>query len=131
MASKKKQKLSVDFSSVSFGGQTARVGIKCKRDKIDLAMADELLCGARLAVEMRITGGDDKPLLPNALPHMSGIADCKHLGVTTDEISAGLTFQRKDLDANSLVAFSNGSGTLSIERVGDVDDIEDEEAEAA
>jgi hypothetical protein len=126
IVAKKTYKLGVDFGGVSFGKTTARISVKMTRDEIDLADADGLLCGARLSINAMATGDTKgEPLLPDVMPKLSGVADCKALNLTIDHIGFGLTFARVDLDQAGMIGMANQSGTLRLQRIGDAAHVED------
>jgi hypothetical protein len=121
----------VEFASVSFGSDTARVGCRMRREERELTEMDELLTGARLEVRMSLVN-EDQPKLPMpGAPKarlIEGQADCKHLGVSSSTISFGLTFARSSIDANIMADLANGSGILELKRVGDADTVADGDA---
>ena len=119
----------VQCASVTFQKDTARMGVKMSRGgAVDLVSVDALLTGARLDITFTPTADDgETPTLPGIpVQPFSSVADCKHLGVGTDVISAGLTFQREGLDVEALARLANVSGKLKMNRIGDADEKDDE-----
>ncbi len=111
--------MSAEFQSVSFGKTTARLGIKISREKLELDQADHFLSGSRLKVSIKVGGKDGQgELIKGALPHLADVADSKRFVVGLNEITAGLTFSKKDVDANMLSAFAATEGELVAERIG-------------
>ena len=51
----------------------------------------------------------------------SGVADCRHLGLSVDAVSAGLTFAKKDLSIEALAGLANRTGTVKLTRIGDAE----------
>jgi hypothetical protein len=59
MAKAKPTKLEVSFTGVSFGKDTARIGVKMARDKaLTLVQTEALLCGARLECTLSVIDED-------------------------------------------------------------------------
>jgi hypothetical protein len=110
--------ISVGFGGISFGKATAKLTVSTSREDVPLSMAEELLCGARLNVELRVTDG--QPMLPGVEKlELATVADCKSLRMTPGSWSFGLTFVQKGLDANLLLAFRNCAGEMIASRIGD------------
>lgn len=120
MAKNESRKFEVEFGTVSFGKETARLGIRFARGEMTLNQAVDLLCGARLRLDMRVTDGNN-PLLPDALPNLKSIADSKHLGVTMRDFTVGLAFSRAEIDANTLCNFANSKGVVKADRIGNIE----------
>ena len=123
---RKKAKLPVKFGRVSIGDKdTVRLGFKFSRANLDVAEADALLTGAKLTVDARITDGQAELPMEGALPQIQSVADVAHLGVSTDGISAGLSFGRKDVDVEILCDFPGKEGEMVLTRIGSMSQAKD------
>ena len=125
----------VKFSGVSIGAGTARIGIKIERSKLDLARADELLCGRRLSGRIVVTQDEDadQQRLFAGKNELHAVFDSKRFGANPNEITAGLTFNLSDVETqfDSLGHFANRSGALQIDEVAVLADVEGGGAEPA
>jgi hypothetical protein len=143
--SKKKSKvamvdLPVEFGGVSIGEQTARLGCRFSKSLFnDLNRAADMFVGRRLDCRVGLGGEQDSPgqtmLFDDMEVFVEATADCKRLGLSTDTISIGLTFNLKDVDIETLARFSKGSGRLAVDQVAQIpvdtvssDDDDDDDA---
>lgn len=116
--------LAAEFSGVSIGDTTARLGIRFSREDIGIEAADKTFCGHRLDCEVVLgndrDSGGQKTLVDDLDHRVAGSADVKRIGVLPDAISTGLTFSLEDIDIAELAKFSKGRGRLLVRGVGDI-----------
>ena len=131
MAKQKATKLEVSFTGVSFGKDTARIGVKMARDKgLTLVQTEALLCGARLECTLSVTDEDGVLIKGAAGPVLSSVADVRGINVKPDGITFGLTFNIEGLKMDALIELREKSGVLKVSRVGSAgesDEPEDDE----
>jgi len=116
--------LPVEFGGVSFGDQTARLGVVVSRDRLNLDAADESLCNHRLNGRVAIGGFDDAPGQGTFEfdSVVEGMFDVKTFGVSSKAISFGLTFGLNDIDRGDLAEFAKTKGRLQVELVSQIPD---------
>lgn len=128
--------LAVSFGGVSIGDKTCRIGVKISREAMTINQADERLCDRRLSGQLMAKPGNSQaaqtalPTMEDADLVLAGAFDVKGFRVTTDEISSGLTFQKKGTDIKTLSQMANRDGRVVIERVEAIPEGESEEPEA-
>ena len=117
--------LEVKFGTESCNGTTAQIGVTFQRMEITRAIADKVLCGAQLEVDMRCdpnadedakgqkTMGDTSELV------LDGTPTCLSYHVYSDRYRATLVFPANAVAVDMLARFANHSGKLSCTRVGD------------
>lgn len=128
-------KTPVEFGGVSFGKQTARIGVKILRDKFGIADAETFLCGSRLKVKIAANPRDELPgqnHLFDASETLEAEVDCKHYSAKPDDFSAAFTFNKSSVSAEALTKIGNRPGVILMERVGNAesgggDDDDDDE----
>lgn len=112
----------VEFGGVSFGDETARLGLRIARPFMYIDAADELLCGRRLSCRVvTCPNGDDpnqKYLVDGVGASVEAVADVKRFGVSPKAISANLTFSLGEIDVRELASFSKKTGRLIVLGVG-------------
>ncbi len=126
--------LPVAFGGVSIGQQTAKLSIKVDREHLNIAAADEALCGRRITGKVAVGRAGDTPGQMLLIEEMDDVIeatfDIHRFGVTPDAYTSGLTFQLKEIDVGQLARFSKGSWRLimndmtpiprdTVEEVGD------------
>lgn len=126
----------VQLKRVGIGDKTASIGFKITRALLgpsngaQLELADEVLVNARLDVVIECDKEQAK-LFEDADPRIASVADCSSISVTTETISGGLSFKRDEIDLESLTLFANKEATVTLRRIGDRAEGEDEEADDA
>ena len=112
-------RIDAEAGNISIGKTSARIGLRCSRADLDVVTADEVLCGARM--EVTLSAGGDQPTLPGlgADGTFESVADCKHVGITPEGLTFGLTFAREGLDLDLLTPFSQAKVRLVATRIGD------------
>lgn len=120
------QDLDCEFGGVSYGHETARLGVKLDRQKLDLADADAMFAGKRVECEVSLLNRMDrgqkrlKGMEDNEPPTITTVADIKRFGVSPTVISASLTFNKSSIDVGALPEFANETGTLKLTVMGDI-----------
>jgi len=138
-------KIPVRFNNVSIQQTTARIGIKIDRTSLGLSEADNFLCGHRLSCRVQtIPKNEDskqKHMFDGGKHTITGVCDVKKIGISPDELSAGLTFSLKDLESehSELLHFSKRQGQLEVFEISAItkdeapaeadDDADDDEGE--
>lgn len=121
----------VEFGGVGIGDATARLGLKFDIKVMSVKVANELLCGTRLTIKAVLGRPGDEagqamiPWTEDAAHEIEASVDVKRFSVSPKNITAGLTFQVKGLDVESLSHFAKRSGKLHIL---DVQEIPEDEA---
>ncbi|HMP79304.1 MAG TPA: hypothetical protein PKD54_07625 [Pirellulaceae bacterium] len=127
--------LAVEFGGVSIGESTARLGLRIKKELLNIIAAEELLCGRRLTGAIQLGGAADNAgqgKLFDCDVAVPGTFDVHRFGVSIDHYTTGLTFKLNEIEIGDLAQFSKGSGRLRIEGVAaiptdTVDEDEDED----
>jgi hypothetical protein len=111
--------LSVEFSGVSVGKETASIGIKMSRDSLSLDRADEIFVGHRLQGTIQRGDGDKtQRMVPGMDPdQVTGTFDATRIGVNSDVITSRLKYSLEDIDITALAPLANKSGRIIIEGV--------------
>lgn len=114
----------VTFGGVGIGDATARIGVKIDRNDCNINMADDVFCGHRLSGQVLLGGTGDSPGQRRFVESdkIEGVFDVKQLGINTNRIATGLTFNKKDVDMDIISRFAKGSGRLIIHEVGELPD---------
>lgn len=119
----------VSFGGVSIGEKTARLGVNCDREVLDIDRADEAFCDRRLSGSVVLGHTADAPgqaVLFDDTDHVvRGVFDVKGFRVSSAKIGTGLTFSLNDIDVAELAKFSSGTGRLLVDEIADIP--EDEE----
>lgn len=132
MAKRKEKELDLpcSFGGVSIGDKTARIGVSIDRSSMELEQADSTLCARRLTAtlvskpagenpdQLTLDGVDADPTLEKVS------VDVKGFGVSTDHLTFGITFNRKDLDLETLANFAKRSGRVTIHNVAAIPESE-------
>lgn len=119
------KKLEVEYQGVSIQDETVRIGIRLSRSGEDgrvgigIKTADDLFCGSRAEVNMKLGDPDQMELPGTETPHIETTVDIKRYGVSPKWISASLIFATGAVDVSKLAKFAKQKGVLVIERVGD------------
>ena len=110
----------VEFSQLSIGETSARLGMKIDRENIEAHQCEDFLCGARLDVELRIgeKGQSDLPGVPKIDPIKTTV-DVKSYGAKIKNFTAGLTFNVTEVDVSLLAHYAQKQGRLIATRIGD------------
>lgn len=130
MAKRPKQEkhdMPVAFAGLGVNNETVRLGIRIEREKMKLALADELFAGSELAVVLTCdpnAGEDAKG--QNTMPHAAVDklrATARVIGyrVTRKAVATSLQFTESAVDVAKFVQFANSTGRVMCERVGDAD----------
>jgi hypothetical protein len=113
--------LPVDFSQVSIGDGTARVGVKVSRDKLKIRVADKQVCGRRLIGQIRVCPKDEDSkqtqMFDDKHHQLSGAFDVKSITITPKALSFGLTFALEGLEISELAHFAKKAGKLVVNEV--------------
>jgi hypothetical protein len=126
----------VNFGGFSNGDRTCRIGIEFDRSALSLSKCDQHLCDKRITGTLYALAKGDAPgqaTMPGTEGTISvdGVFDVKGFKVSTEHISAGLTFSNKDRNLRDcLCDMAKRSGRLVIESVAAIEgdgDGEDEE----
>jgi len=116
--------LDVEFGGVSYGHDTARLGLKIDRGKLDLSDADGMFSGMRIECEVSLLNRSDRGqkrlrgMEDNTPATIQTVADVKRFGVSATTITASLTFSKSSIDVGALPEFANESGTLRLTVMG-------------
>ncbi len=115
----------VKFGTESCTGTTAQIGVTFERKKMTRTIADKVLCGAQLEVEMHCdpnadqdAEGQESMLDDNALT-LEGTPTCRSYHVYPDRYHATLVFPADSIAVDLLARFANHSGKVLCTRVGD------------
>jgi hypothetical protein len=97
----------VEFSGVSIGKDTARLGIVVGRGDLNWSKVERFFCNSRLEASI--------------------VVEVKGYHATSKAFGAGLTFALEEIDVGALAKFAKNHGRLKAVRVGDASDGEAEE----
>lgn len=137
-----KFKCGVKFKNVSYGDQTASVGITISRDEMSVVQADDYLCGKRNNIRIVCGSGANVPEGQKKLDGMNdvdheveAVVDFKGYSVKLKDFTSKLTFNLSDIKGKSLEEFAKRVGKLYIVKVAvldqdtdtDTDDDEDDD----
>jgi hypothetical protein len=113
-----------DFGGVSIGENTARLGVRITRDRLNINAADEIFCGHRLTGRVVLGHVDDSDgqstLWEDVDVSVGGTFDVKRISVSRDQVNTGLTFSLADIDVGDLAKFSKGKGRLVVTTVAEL-----------
>lgn len=114
----------VEFGGLSIGDVTARIGVRIDREHMNIVAADECFTGKRLSVVVSLGSSDpeQRELFKGRTFEVTGSVDVKRLGVTSDQFSAGLTFNLESIDVATIAKFSKGKGRLKVFEVAALPD---------
>ena len=134
MAKREKIKLPCHFGQFSLGKDKARIGVKFPRtgdSKISPTQAVHLFAGSQL--EVKLIGEDDsQPNLPGIVPdNLGAVVECHRCSISSDTITASLTFEKTTVKIGELASFAQCSGKIEMSRIGDANGAGEEEDEAA
>ena len=124
--------VNVQFGGVSFGDQTARLGISFDEDLFSSKSAEEFLVGSRLKI-VAVPGSQDstsfrqKELVESG-KRLESEVDCKGYSRGMHGFKAGLTFNVSSVDESILVHLRKKAGRLSMERIGSCGHDDDEDS---
>lgn len=114
----------VTFQKLGIGTDTARIGCKVNRERLNLLDADGALCGKRLIGS--IVQGEFDPLQSKLWDDIEfkidAAFDVKRFGVSPSEITFGLTFSLQSINAETLTHFANRAGGLIVQNVEAIPD---------
>lgn len=135
------KEIPVEFGgSASVGEATTRISVCISRSHMTLEDADAQLCGKRITGSIRVLPKNADPdqqsfdgMDEEGPSVITGAFDVKSVRVTPDEISAGLTFNKLDLEGADIRRFVKRSGRMKISNAeplpdDDADDSGDEES---
>lgn len=122
----------VKYGQISIGLTTARLSVKLSRDVIRIGKADELFTDRRL--DCRVVHGHaedqtDQGKLIDTDVAIESSCDVKGFGVRAAHLSAGLTFNLKEIDVSELARFANSEGRLVVRDAGEIPEHDDPEPE--
>lgn len=124
-------KVGVEFGGVSIGENTARLGVRISRERLNLVAADEVFTNHRLTGSVALGDHDDAngqtTMFEDQNHVIEATFDTKRLGVTATELATGLTFSLSDIDVAELAKFSKGRGVLTVSAVAALPDDEPED----
>lgn len=110
----------VQYSNVSIGEGTARVGVSIDRSRLNVRDADKKLCGRRLTGTLIAGGANDAPgqqRIPGTNTELTGVFDCKSIGMNRKKITAGLTFSLDGIELADLAGLAKRAGRLEIQQI--------------
>jgi len=126
MAKKKPEALltfPVTYGDVSFGDETARLGVTVERKYLALGKADAHLTNKRLISRITAVPGSDNPdqqqLITDEAEVRAAI-DVKGFRVSRKFITFGMTFALASVDKLTLCDFSRRSGQFHIEELSEI-----------
>ncbi len=112
--------LPVEFGGVSIGETTARLGMKIKKEVLNIIQAEEAFCGRRLSGVIKLGGAADSPgqttMFDTELV-VDGTFDIHRFGVGPEAYTTGATFKLKEIDIGDLARFSKGAGRLVVANI--------------
>lgn len=115
---KRKITFPADFSGVSIGDKTARIGVRISRANLQLETADEFFCDRRLTVEIKLFREGEqqgqKRMIADDNHALSASVDVKGYRVTGDAIGCGFTFSKAEISVQELSNFSKGAGEVFV-----------------
>lgn len=120
---KAKLQVSVKFSGVSIGKNTARVGAKILRDILTIDQAEGFFCNRRLVGSIRLGSRSEDPAQTKFLDTdlvVTGSFDVKGYNAQTDSFNIGLTFALTEIDIADLAKFAGGSGQLTVQSTAEI-----------
>lgn len=110
----------VDFGCASIGDETARLGVKCSRQKMPIPVATQNLCGKRITAVI-VIGGSEADDSQGKLDGMDDFEhkleasfDVKGFKVKPKHIGFGLTMAIESIDVEELSHFAKQKGRLFI-----------------
>ena len=110
--------LPAEFGGVSFGDETARVGVRVAREKLALEDADHLLCGKRIDCRIVVQPKDDDQAQQYSVDglkfEIDGSADVTQVSFSPKLIKFGLTFCLEAINRGELSEFAKRQGRLEI-----------------
>ena len=125
--------VNVQFGGISFGDQTARLGISFDRGDFKVCSAEKFMVGARLRI-VAIPGVRDATAfrqleLMDAGKRVQADVDCKQYTGGSHAFKSGLTFNVSSVDQTALLALRKKQGRISLERIGSCDDEDEDDDE--
>lgn len=114
-----------DFSGVSIGENTARIGLQFSRERMGLDKADELFCNRRLIGRLVLGHVDDANMqgeLFDGAIAIYGAFDVKGYRVNAAHFAIGATFSRQDVDLKQLADFAKNEGRLQVSELSEIPD---------
>lgn len=123
--------LPCEFSGVSLGEGTARLGVKINRQYLGSGNADCMLVGHRITGTIAVGSFDPKQLtlFEGAQYTIESTFDVKAVNLKVKTIGFGMTFSLADIDPEDLTHFAKAVGGLAIYQTVALEDCEDEEDE--
>lgn len=115
--------LPVEFGGVSIGETTARLGMKIKKEVLNIIQAEEAFCGRRLSGVIKLGGADDSPgqttMFETELV-VDGTFDIHRFGVGPENYTTSATFKLNEIDIGELARFSKGAGRLVVANIAEI-----------
>ncbi len=122
----------LELGKASIGKESASLGFKVNREKIDLTKAEQFFCGARLKLQINLDHDADQAKFECMDEAMEGekiesVVDVKRFSVSPDEITGTLSFVKGEIDTHRLADFAQRTVQVTAERIGDanMDDVDD------
>lgn len=120
------ERLSVEYGNVSIGEETASIGVRIRRESLNIMAADELFCGRRLMGQIVVHAGDEDAQQTHLgdvkiRQSISGSFDVKRFGVSPKHISARLVFVISEIEVGELAEFSKQRGSLIVEQALEIE----------
>lgn len=116
--------LPAEFQGVSFGDETARVGIRVSREKLTIEDADRLLCGKRVDCRIIVQPKDDDQAQQYSVDGIKftieGSADVTQVAFSRKLIKFGLTFCLESINRGELSEFAKRQGRVEINATADI-----------
>lgn len=124
--------LPVEFGGVSIGETTARLGMRIKKDSLNIVQAEEAFCGRRLTGVIRLGGGSDSPGQTTMFETdlvVEGTFDIHRFGVGPETYTTGAMFKLNEIEIGDLARFSKGAGRLVVTDVAEipVDEVDEDD----
>lgn len=124
--------IDVAFGGLSIGDNSARLGFKVERSRLNLEDADDLFSGKRCAVliENKIPDpaqGQLSGMEGADVTTIEALVDIKSFGTNSKVFTTGLTFNLESVKAAELAQFPKRSGRISIKFKEDLPDASEDE----
>jgi hypothetical protein len=114
--------LPVSFAGVSFGRETASIGVSVDRSELDIDDADATFCGKRISgtLHRNRDAKGQKRLADNGEQEISATFDVKRFSVSPKKVGFKLQFNISDLEDQNLEMFAMTEGRLEISKVNEL-----------
>jgi hypothetical protein len=118
--------VNVTLKAVGVTEKGAAIGFECKLEDLGddptdgLTVAHRVLTESRLDVQLDVAEGAEQTALFAGAgpPQIKSVADCGRISAGSTTLTARLSFDRKTVDMDALLAFAGKQATLQVRRVG-------------